>query len=659
VKSRLYLAEVVHARFTPAVHRFKYPVFIFGFRLDELKELDARVRFFGYNRPALVSLHDRDYLRGEGSIRERLLSVLRGRGIREDVQPVELLTVPRMFGHVFNPVSFHLCRNAGGYLRCIVAEVNNTFGEKHLYVLERPAGAPDTFPVEFRHPKQFHVSPFNDMRGEYQFSFSELGENIRIVITLVRDGKKVMTAVLRGHAVELNTRNLLSNVLRHPFRIVAAIPRIMREASVLHFRKGLRVFPKPNPSHPMSMVKTRPTAIQRICMKAVTALLRGLRRGHLSLRLPDSSHLRFGEAESPDSHELTVWNYAFFTRVAFSGDVGLGESYVAAEWDAKDLPGLLRLMVNNLEALGSDPSPASIIGRTSNYVRHALRSNTRSGSRRNIRDHYDLGNDFYSLWLDPETMFYSCAFFEDPGQPLHEAQKAKALRLISAAGIAPDHHVLEIGCGWGGFAIEAVRATGCRVTGITISQAQLRLARERVAAAGLSDRITLLLKDYRDITGAFDRIVSIEMLEAVGHSMFPAFFKRCSAALAPGGKIALQVITIPDARYDLYRRNPDWIQKHIFPGGLLPSRQVLFGAMEAAGIAVEKEENIGLHYVTTLRAWRERFNRQSERLRELGFDDAFQRKWNYYLSYCEAGFAERYIDDWQFVAAPRSAPSPG
>jgi cyclopropane-fatty-acyl-phospholipid synthase len=648
VKSRLYIANVMHARFSPVKHRFRYPVFTFAFDLDELPALDRSVRGFGYNRRALVSLRDRDYLRGEGTIRERLMRFLREAGCDDGVARVELLTMPRMFGHVFNPVSFHYCYRADGSVRCVVAEVNNTFGERHLYILREPESDPARFPLRFRHEKQFHVSPFNDMRGHYEFSLSELGPSMRLTVDLVRDGDKVMTAALWGDAVALDSRTLLGHVLRHPFRIVSNLPRIAWQAALLHYRRKLPIHRKPNPSHPMTIAIPPPTTYERWCMGVVRRLLSGLSDGRLVVELPDGTAWTFGDAAAPAS-TMRVWSYRFFKRFVLGGDVGFGESYTDGEWTTDDLPGLLTLLVRNLEALGAAAVNPGLAARFANCILHACRRNTARGSRRNIRAHYDLGNDFYQLWLDPETMLYSCAVFERPGQTLADAQRAKILRIIELAGIGPDHHVLEIGCGWGGFAIEAVRRTGCRVTGITISEAQLRLAQERVRAAGLADRIELRLMDYRDLEGQYDRIVSIEMLEAVGHEFFGVFFRKCADVLKPGGQIALQVITIPDGRYDAYRRSPDWIQKHIFPGGLLPSRSILDAAMASAGLRVERADNIGSHYPATLRAWRERFNASAEDLGRMGFDAAFQRQWNYYFAYCEAGFSTGYIDDWQLA----------
>ena len=499
--------------------------------------------------------------------------------------------------------------------------------------------------MRFRHEKQFHVSPFNDMRGHYEFSLSDLGPELRLTIDLFRDGAKVMTAALWGQAVPLNSRTLAVHVMRHPFRIVSNLPRIVWQACLLRYRRRLPWHGKPNPSHPMTIGVPPPTLRQRVCLRAVRRMLEGVRHGRLVVRLPDGAEWHVGDPLAAPC-TLRVLNYRCFTRLVSGGDVGFGEAYVDGDWLTDDLTALLALFVRNLDALGATAVKPSFAGRLANRIIHACRRNTLWGSRRNIRGHYDLGNAFYRLWLDQETMMYSCAVFERPDQPLADAQRAKNRRILELAAIDPAHRVLEIGCGWGGFAIDAAGRTGCHVTGITISAAQLELARERVAAAGLAGRIELAHMDYRKLTGAYDRIVAIEMLEAVGHEYFGLFFRKCADALKPGGRIVLQVITIPDDRYEDYLHNPDWIQKHIFPGGLLPSRAILSEAMATAGLRLEQAESIGRHYAPTLSAWRERFNAHAGDLRNMGFDDAFQRKWNYYFSYCEAGFATGYIDDW-------------
>ncbi len=282
-------------------------------------------------------------------------------------------------------------------------------------------------------------------------------------------------------------------------------------------------------------------------------------------------------------------------------------------------------------------------------LRYLARRNTLPGSRRNIHRHYDLSNAFFQTFLD-DSMAYSCALFSHPGESLEAAQRNKYRSIIEKARIGAGDHVLEIGCGWGGFALEAVRRCGCRVTGITLSRDQHRLARERVREAGLQERIDILFHDYRSIRGRFDKIVSIEMLEAVGHGYFGAFFKRLDRLLAPGGIAVIQVITIPDRRYDAYRRSHDWVRKHIFPGGLLPSLTILTRSMTRhSGLMVDHLENIGDHYALTLAEWHRRFTADRDQAARLGFDRRFQRKWAYYLGTCEAGFRERVLGDLQLV----------
>jgi cyclopropane-fatty-acyl-phospholipid synthase len=277
-----------------------------------------------------------------------------------------------------------------------------------------------------------------------------------------------------------------------------------------------------------------------------------------------------------------------------------------------------------------------------------MRRNTISGSRRNIEAHYDLGNDLYRLFLD-ETMTYSSAVFASPDQPLADAQRNKYRIIAERAGLQGGEHVLEIGSGWGGFAMYAAGELGCRVTSITISPAQHELATERVRAAGLADKVSIELRDYREVEGQYDAIVSIEMLEAVGAEYFTAFFEACDRALRPGGRLSLQVITFPDAAYERQRRGANWIQTYIFPGGLLPSLAEIERSLHHTRLLVRSVEDIAPHYVRTLQAWRTSFLNQLETVRSLGFDDRFIRMWDYYLSISEAGFATGIIQDLQLA----------
>jgi cyclopropane-fatty-acyl-phospholipid synthase len=271
------------------------------------------------------------------------------------------------------------------------------------------------------------------------------------------------------------------------------------------------------------------------------------------------------------------------------------------------------------------------------------------GARRNIQSHYDLSNELFSLFLD-ESMSYSSGVYLAETDTLEEAQRRKLQMIVDKGRIEASDEVLEIGCGWGGFALYAAQQTGCRVTGVTISDAQRRLAQERVEKADLQNSIRILLQDYREITGRFDKIVSIEMLEAVGEKKFGTFFRQCDRLLKPGGLLVLQVITIPDQGYKAYRKETDWIQKYIFPGGFLPSITVLLNAATRhSTLIMETLEDIGLHYARTLRDWRERFAQNRDQLQPLGFDPSFERKWKYYLSICEAGFYEHAVSDVQVV----------
>ncbi|MEM7346058.1 MAG: cyclopropane-fatty-acyl-phospholipid synthase family protein, partial [Chloroflexota bacterium] len=339
----------------------------------------------------------------------------------------------------------------------------------------------------------------------------------------------------------------------------------------------------------------------------------------------------------------------FFSRVALSGDIGLGESYMTGEWEVDDLPGFIGLIVENLSVLPEIPSFLNVFTEIYHKALHRRRKNSEQGSQENIQAHYDLSNQMYQQFLD-ETMTYSSAVFETPDQSLEAAQRHKLQKIIKKARITADHHILEIGSGWGSFSIEAVQQTGCRVTTVTISEAQYQLAKQRIEAAGLSDRIDIKLCDYRRLEGQFDRIVSIEMIEAVGHDFLPDYFKTCDRLLKPNGLMVLQAITISDQRYDGYRKSSDWIRKHIFPGGHLPSLNAISEALTRhTSLIVEDLENIGPHYAPTLARWRDRFLASEGSIRTLGFDDTFCRKWLFYFAFCEAAFSKRYLNNLHLV----------
>jgi cyclopropane-fatty-acyl-phospholipid synthase len=645
MNSKIYNGAVVHARTAPVQHNFRYPFYFYCFDLDELPELERTSVLFGYNRFRPVSLHDRDYLdTGAGSIREKLDRLLQKQGIGKTIHRVELVTAARYFNYVFNPVSFFYCYDQDNQLACIVTQVNNTFGDTHIYLLAEPENNGPESPYTFRDGKVFHVSPFFPRTGNYDFSFTPVGDSVDIVLKYSIDNEQKLVARLSGEARPLTGRTLAANLLRHPLSAALTMPRILWQAARLHWQRRLPVFTRPSPANPMTIRTAPPTIIEKIGKRLVTAFLDNLQKGELTIKLPDGSEQRFGQDKNSMNAQLDVLDYNFFRRVMVSGDIGFGEAYMHGNWTTPDLTGVLTLLAENEEALNDKSLTSALVGRTINFIRHLQRPNTIKGSSRNIREHYDLSNDFFATFLDP-TMTYSCGIAETDHDDLAQMQLNKLHRIIAKAGISSDDHVLEIGCGWGGFAIEAVRQTGCRVTGITVSEEQLKLARQRVADAGLEEKIDIKICDYRHIEGTYSKIVSIEMLEAVGHAGLRPYFESCQKALEPGGRAVIQVITIDDDNYDDYRRSSDWIRKHIFPGGHLPSVAVMQAIVrQHTSMTWTDTANFARHYARTLALWRDIFLKRQDEIKKMGFDDNFIRKWEYYFAYCEAGFSTGKID---------------
>jgi cyclopropane-fatty-acyl-phospholipid synthase len=382
----------------------------------------------------------------------------------------------------------------------------------------------------------------------------------------------------------------------------------------------------------------------------VLSRLGALRHGHLRLR-EGADVFDFGVANATPDATLTVLDPAFYADIAFGGSVGAGESYMLGTYEADDLTALMRVMLRNRGALDALEGGIARFAAPLRRMAHWVHRNTRAGSRRNISAHYDVGNDFFRLFLD-ETMMYSCALFARPQMSLAEASTAKLEAICNRLQLGPNDHVLEIGTGWGGFAMHAASRHGCRVTTTTISPSQYQLARERVIAAGLADRVTVLLQDYRDLDGRYDKLVSIEMVEAIGHQYFGEFFRVCAERLAPGGRMLLQSITIADRRFAAARDDVDFIKRYIFPGCCIPSVTALAQAMTAASdLRIVHLDDIGLHYATTLAHWRENLFANLAKVRALGYPETFIRMWEFYLCYCEAGFAERALGDVQMLLA--------
>jgi cyclopropane-fatty-acyl-phospholipid synthase len=653
------MGQVEHQRYSPVRHRLRYRLYVYAFDLNEIAHLDRTLPLFGYNRRRPVSLHDRDYLvDGPDPISDKLRRIIMPQAPEIEIARVVMVTSPRYFNYVFNPVSFYYCFDNADRLVCAVAEVNNTFGEKHVYVLPMKAGsAGNGFPVRFQAAKAFHVSPFNTLDGTYHFYFADIHRELDIRIALHREGQEIMNARLWGQPRALTAGRQIFTLLRHPIAPHLTIPRIYWQALRLKVQRGLAYHDKPVPASPMTIRRIAATPFQRRCAAWVLATLAQTRWGEIALTLPDGGRRTCrGSGKGPRA-AMQINDHRFFVRVVLGGDIGFGEAFMHGEWDSQSPVTLLRFFIRNRDVFADGRFKSTLANKALDWAAHLRRRNTLRGSRRNIRRHYDLSNDFFRLFLDA-SMAYSCGIFPRPEASLEEAQQNKFATIIRKARLTAADHVLEIGCGWGGFAMAAVRQTGCRVTGITVSRAQYSLARERVAAAGLSDRITIRLADYRRVRGIYDKIVSIEMLEAVGHAYYGRFFRCLDQRLKPHGIAVIQTISIPDPHYARYRKECDWIQKHIFPGGQLPCLTVLTRAMTRhSHLMVEHLQNIGDHYALTLAAWRERFLANQDRVAAMGFDDVFRRKWLYYLASCEAGFRERVLGDLQLVLTREGNPN--
>lgn len=394
------------------------------------------------------------------------------------------------------------------------------------------------------------------------------------------------------------------------------------------------------------------TVWQSFSRKLVLWKLKSLRKGHLTL-YDDSEPHAFGDPQGLAA-EIRVTDPRFFPAVILGGHVGAADAYAQGWWTSDDVPAVVRVFVQNRALVDGLETGLARLVQPFRWLFHTLNRNNKLGSRRNIAAHYDLGNDFFELFLD-ETLTYSCGYFEQSDMSLGEASRAKYDRICRKLDLNPEHHLVEIGSGWGGFAIHAAQRYGCRVTTTTISKEQCEFAKERIHAAGLSNRITVLRSDYRNVRGEYDRLVSIEMIEAVGHQYFPAYFESCARLLKPEGLAAIQAITILDDQYEQARREVDFIKRYIFPGSCIPSMAVISSATMETDLRIVHAENFGAHYVRTLREWRRRFSQHDVEIRALGFDKWFRRIWDFYFSYCEGGFAEGAIGVSQLIFAKPAA----
>ncbi len=399
-----------------------------------------------------------------------------------------------------------------------------------------------------------------------------------------------------------------------------------------------------NQQHPLNQISlTGVPWPARSVLKAASAL----EQGQLTVTLPDGRELVFQGEKEGTVARIEITSYRFAWLIALNGSLGAAEAFLTGHWKSDNIVAVLELFAENRNVFTGALNGLSL-PMLFERAGHLLRRNSKSGSKKNIHYHYDLGNSFYKRWLDP-TMTYSSARFQQPGQDLSAAQTNKYRSLAQGMELGPDHSVLEIGCGWGGFAEYAAGEIGCNVTALTISKEQLDFARRRIFEKGLNEKVEVRYQDYRDVDEKFDRIASIEMFEAVGEEYWPAYFSKVRDVLKPGGQAGLQIITIDDSSFETYRRGVDFIQRYIFPGGMLPSPSALKSQVAQAGLSWKASTEFGLDYAETLARWRDRFLAAWPEIRELGFDERFRRMWEYYLAYCEAGFRNGNIDVTQLT----------
>lgn len=669
MNSSLITCRVQHERFAPKKHAFSYPLYTYLLDIDELQELNQKIILFGYNKLRLASFHDKDYLQDSpGSVRQKLTDLLSKQNIElKESDTVYLVTSARFVNYSFNPVSFYwIFRDSS--LRGCAAEVNNTFGEKHVYPLpgsgmhaedSSTKNTESNFPARYQHPKLFHVSPFMDLTGNYHFTFEDIREQLDVTVELFHGTDRTFKAnLLEETRVPLTDTALLKTAFTKPLTAHLTMPRILWEAGKLHYGKGIHFYSKPEPVSDMTIRHKDTTKVSdRLATKLVQTALQRMQFGQLTLTMPDGSSKRYGEEHTGPKAELTINSASLFRKIAYRGDIGLGEGYSEGLWDSPNIVDVIRFFLENRKIhTRTHNTLTNTIARLSGAMQRHLHlkapKNDETGSKANIAAHYDLSNELFSQFLDP-TMTYSSGVFINPTdvtENLEKAQLRKNRLLADNAQITADDHVLEIGCGWGGFAEQTAKERGCRITGVTLSQEQYIYATQRIKDADLDHLVDIQLQDYRTLASQYDKIVSIEMLEAVGHKFHAEYFRKLEDLLAPSGLAVIQTITIQDAHYDHYRWGVDWIRKHIFPGGELPSlARICEITSDTTSLSVQKVQAIGLHYANTLNQWRKNFEQQWPQIRKLGFDDYFRRTWIYYLASCEAAFLEGYINDLHIV----------
>ncbi len=687
--SALYEGTLRHRRLEAVDHAFSYRVLMAYLDLAELPEaLDVHPLWSARHR-APVEFRRSDFHGARAiPLDVAVRDTIEARTGTRPHGPVRLLAHLRTWGWAFNPIAFYLAFDeTGERIETLMAEVTNTpWHERTAYVLEVPSES--ALAIDgIRFPKAMHVSPFMDMDVDHVVRMTRPSADWTIRMDDWRGNDQVFAADLDLRRLGLDRPTMGAALRHHPLPAQRVSGGIYWEALKLRakgapFRRhperhGCRqptepeavaassrppqeitVFSTTSPSdHAASIcpIEVRPvpidvTAADRVARTVLRQLLTRLDHGRLTVIEHDGTTTAYGR---PTDLDVTVrlQTPAMWREVVTKASAGLGESYLDGWWDTDDLTSFVQLVIRNLGPLDRLRSRWARLNAPVSDVARRTRRPDKHRDKRNIAAHYDLGNDFFSLFLDP-TMAYSCGLFRNSEVSLEEAQRAKFERLCRLLRLTPHDHLLEIGTGWGGLAVYAAESYGCRVTTTTISEQQHSHAAALVAERGLSDQVTLLTQDYRDLTGTYDKIVSVEMIEAVDWRDHDDFFRVCSHLLQPEGLMALQAIVVPDQRFERAKTSKDFIKRFIFPGACLPSVGAINTACtRATDLSMVRLDEFPQHYAETLFRWRENLAKREDDARALGYDDAFLRLWKFYLCYCEAAYRERYVSLVEVVLA--------
>lgn len=634
--SAIYVGEIRHRRVAERTHELCHALTMVYIDLDEIDGLVGGRLTRAW--PGVLRFRRSDYLGDpQTSLIDAVRALVAERTGTPPQGPVRLLTQLRSFGHCFNPVSFYYCFAADGErVEAIVAEVTNTpWRERHAYVL-RVSDGDDVAAGDV--DKALHVSPFMAMDQRYTWRVSHPAETLSVNIHSTEHGVPVFDAALDLRRRPLNRRSLAAMTVRHPAATRRLLVLIYAHALALKL-KGVSV--KPHPSARLSRVQVAARAI-------ILALAGRITTGQLTVREPGRPDLVLGPPGAVTA-VIEVRSPRAWSTLA-RGVRGCVDAYVDGLWDSPDLAAVFRVAARNVATLDPLRRRLSFVRLPWLRIRSGFARNTPQRARRDIAAHYDRGNEMFALMLDP-LMMYSCGVFEHSTATLAEAQIRKLELVCEKLDLGPEDRVVEIGSGWGGLAVYAATTRGCHVTTTTISPEQHALATQRVREAGLEHRIDVRLDDYRDLTGTYDKLVSLEMIEAVGHRDFGTFFACCSDLLAPHGTMLLQAITVDDGAYEVSKLARSFIRTYIFPNGCLPAPRVIAECLaRRTDMRMVDLEDFSAHYAETLRRWRENFDLAQAQIAALGFDERFQRLWRAYLAYCEAGFEERRIGLVQIVA---------